>query len=165
MLPPLSSGGTEKTDRMGGHAVVRVCSSTEGLALPAYATPGSAGMDLACSADIVIAPGAVAIVPTGLRFVCPEGMEVQIRPRSGLAARHAVTVLNSPGTVDSDFRGEVKVLLINHGSEPFEAPRGTRIAQAVFARYERVELSPCSMLDFDGAVTERGSGGFGSTGR
>lgn len=151
---------------MGSHEVVRVCSTADGLALPAYATPGSAGMDIACSADVFIAPGNVAVVPTGLRFVCPEGMEVQIRPRSGLAARNAVTVLNSPGTVDSDFRGEVKVLLINHGSKPFAAPRGTRIAQAVFARYERVELSPCSTQDFEGGPkTERGTSGFGSTGR
>lgn len=146
--------------------LVRFCCIADGAVLPTYATPGSAGLDLACSEDVAIDPGAVAVVPTGLRVVCPPGMEVQIRPRSGLAARHGVTVLNSPGTVDSDFRGEIKVLLVNHGSARFYAPRGSRIAQAVFARYECVEVVACTAEEYEGCgPTERGGGGFGSTGR
>jgi dUTP pyrophosphatase len=145
--------------------IVRVCSLVDGVVLPSYATPGSAGMDLACSGDVEIQAGDTAVVPTGLRLICPEGMEVQIRPRSGLAARHAVTVLNSPGTIDSDYRGEVKVLLINHGKQVFSAPRGTRVAQAVFARYSTVTLDPCTIIEFESVdQTQRGSGGFGSTG-
>jgi dUTP pyrophosphatase len=140
------------------------CHIAAGGGSPSYATPGSAGMDLKCSISFEIKPGAVVVVPTGLRMVCPEGLEVQIRPRSGLAARHGVTVLNSPGTIDSDFRGEIKVILINHGSATFGARQGTRIAQAVFARYERVEISPCAEIEIDSFGTERGNGGFGSTG-
>jgi dUTP pyrophosphatase len=134
----------------------------QGLDLPSYETPHAAGMDLkAALADgetITLNPGARA--PTGLSIALPEGYEAQVRPRSGLAAKNGVTVLNSPGTVDADYRGEVKVILINHGSEPFEITRGMRIAQMVIAsvtqaRWREVEELP---------PTTRGSGGFGSTG-
>jgi dUTP pyrophosphatase len=110
---------------------------------------------------LALAPGAFALVPTGLVIELPEGTEGQVRPRSGLAAKHGVTVLNSPGTVDADYRGEVKVLLVNHGPVPFAVARGERIAQLVVARYTRVDLAPTEAL----ADTDRGAGGFGSTGR
>jgi dUTP pyrophosphatase len=136
-----------------------------GLDLPAHATVGSAGVDLraAVPADepLVLQPGAFAAVPTGLVIELPWGTEGQVRPRSGLAARHGVTVLNSPGTVDADYRGEVKVLLINHGREAFTVNRGERIAQLVVARFERVDLKPGAEL----TGTVRGAGGFGHTGR
>ncbi|MBC6441045.1 MAG: dUTP diphosphatase [Rhodospirillales bacterium] len=133
------------------------------LDLPAYATPGSAGVDLRAATDdtTTIEPGDHAIVPTGLALALPQGYEAQIRPRSGLAARHAVTVLNSPGTVDSDYRGEVKVLLINHGYEPFTFERGERIAQMVIAPVVQVTFDKVDTLD----ETARGAGGHGSTGR
>lgn len=137
----------------------------EGLDLPAYATAHSAGLDLRAAVPegepLVLAPGAFAAVPTGLALALPEGMEGQVRPRSGLAARYGVTVLNAPGTIDADYRGEVRVLLVNHGREPFAVHRGERIAQLVVARVERVELVPQAAL----AETVRGAGGFGSTGR
>ncbi|MDT0630976.1 dUTP diphosphatase [Rubrivirga sp. F394] len=136
----------------------------EGLDLPAHAEPGSAGLDLRAAVPdgepITLAPGAFALVPTGLQVALPEGTEGQVRPRSGLAFRHGVTVLNSPGTVDSSYRGEVGVLLVNHGPEPFRVERGERIAQLVVARYERVRLVRADALD----ATARGAGGFGSTG-
>lgn len=136
-----------------------------GLPLPRQQTAGAAGLDLAAAiADdtvLTIAPGDYAMVPTGLAIALPEGYEAQIRPRSGLAARHGVTVLNAPGTVDADYRGEVKVLLINHGKAPFEVHRGERIAQMVVARVSAVELVEVDELD----ATERGTGGHGSTGR
>lgn len=136
----------------------------EGLDLPAHATAAAAGLDLraAVPADepIVLAPGAFAAVPTGLQIALPPGTEGQVRPRSGLAARHGVTVLNSPGTVDADYRGEVKVLLVNHGPAPFVVERGERVAQLVVARYVPVRFRPAEAL----AETERGAGGFGSTG-
>ena len=137
----------------------------EGLDLPAHETDYSAGLDLraAVAADdpVVLSPGRRALLPTGLQIALPEGYEAQIRPRSGLAYRHGVTVLNSPGTIDADYRGEVKVLLINHGEEPFSVERGTRIAQMVVARHAHVEWKERSTLE----ETVRCSGGFGSTGR
>jgi dUTP pyrophosphatase len=141
---------------------VEVLPHGEGLPPPSYATAGAAGADLraALPAPLTIPPGGTASIPTGLRFALPEGYEMQVRPRSGLAARHAVTVLNAPGTVDADYRGEVRVLLINHGTEPFEIAHGDRVAQAVFA--------PVVLAAFEeGAMDEtaRGEGGFGSTGR
>ena len=136
----------------------------EGLDLPAHATPDAAGLDLRAAvpdgAPVELAPGAHALVPTGLQLALPDGTEGQVRPRSGLAYKHGVTVLNSPGTIDSGYRGEVGVLLINHGPEPFVVARGERIAQLVVARYERVELVPADEL----ADSDRGAGGFGSTG-
>lgn len=134
------------------------------LALPRYETDGAAGMDLvaAIAADepLVLAPGARVLVPTGLAIALPQGFEAQVRPRSGLAAKNGVTVLNAPGTVDSDYRGEVKVILINHGSDAFTITRGTRIAQMVIAPVTRGIFAEVASLD----DTARGAGGFGSTG-
>jgi len=136
----------------------------EGLAVPAHAEPQAAGLDLRAAvpegAPLTLAPGAFALVPTGLQIALPDGTEGQVRPRSGLAFKRGVTVLNSPGTIDSSYRGEVGVLLINHGAEPFEVTRGERIAQLVVARYLPVRLVPVASLD----ATARGEGGFGSTG-
>jgi len=132
----------------------------EGLPLPAYATEGSAGMDLLAARDVTLAPGARALVPTGLCVAVPDGFEMQVRPRSGLALKHGVTVLNAPGTVDSDYRGEVGVILVNAGAESFSIARGERIAQAVFAPVTRAEWESVVVLP----ETARGSGGFGSTG-
>jgi dUTP pyrophosphatase len=134
--------------------------------LPTYATEQSAGLDLhaAVVEDVVIPErGGTCVVPTGLKIVLPEGHEGQIRPRSGLAARHAVTVLNAPGTIDEDFRGEVKVLLINHGPEPYVVHRGARIAQLVVARYKHAYVFQVGDVCEENP-TQRGSGGFGSTG-
>jgi len=137
----------------------------EGLALPAYQSAHAAGLDLLAAVSeaspLVLAPGNYALVPTGLSIALPPGYEAQVRPRSGLAAKHGVTVLNSPGTVDADYRGEIGVLLINHGAAPFEIRRGERIAQMVISSVVRAELVPVVSLP----ATERGSGGFGSTGR
>ena len=137
----------------------------EGLALPTYQTAHAAGLDLLAAvpddAPLVLAPGRHALVPTGLTIALPSGFEAQVRPRSGLAAKHGVTVLNAPGTVDADYRGEVGVLLINHGDAPFTIRRGERIAQMVIAQVVRVELVAAAALP----ETDRGSGGFGSTGR
>lgn len=137
----------------------------EGLALPAYQTAQSAGLDLlaACPDDapMTLSPGARALVPTGLCLELTAGYEGQVRPRSGLALRHGVTVLNSPGTIDADYRGEVQVLLVNLGAEPFLIRRGERIAQLVVARFEQVRLEETTTL----TGTARGAGGFGSTGR
>ena len=136
----------------------------EGLPLPAYQTSGAAAVDLlaatAAHSKLIIEPGARELVPTGLCIQLPSGYEAQIRPRSGLALKHGVTVLNSPGTIDCDYRGEIGVLLINLGSVPFEISRGERIAQLVVAPVTRVAFSIVGTL----ASTERGSGGFGSTG-
>lgn len=135
-----------------------------GLPLPAYATPGAAGMDLACAlpADtpLLLAPGARAAIPTGFAIALPDGYEAQVRPRSGLAKNHGVTVLNAPGTVDCDYRGEIAVLLVNHGREPLEISRGMRIAQLVVAPVVQIMLEEIGEL----SETARGSGGFGSTG-
>ncbi|SEG44207.1 dUTP diphosphatase [Bosea lathyri] len=132
------------------------------LPLPAYESTGAAGMDLRAAVDapLVLPPGGRALVPTGLALQLPEGFEAQVRPRSGLAAKHGVTVLNAPGTVDSDYRGEVKVILINHGQEPFTIGRGDRIAQMVIAPVTRGVFVEVDALD----QTTRGEGGFGSTG-
>ena len=131
--------------------------------LPSYATVHSAGMDLRANleASITLAPGERALIKTGLFLELPEGTEAQVRPRSGLAFKHGVTVLNAPGTIDADYRGEVGVILINHGQEPFEVTDGERIAQMVIARYERVTFTEVADL----SVSERGAGGFGHTGR
>lgn len=133
-----------------------------GLELPAYATEHAAGLDLlaAVEEDVVLAPGERALVPTGLAIALPEGYEAQVRPRSGLALKQGVTVLNSPGTIDADYRGEVGVILINHGSEPYTVSRGSRIAQMVVARHARVAWRASEDLE----ASARGSGGFGSTG-
>ncbi len=137
----------------------------EGLELPAYATAGAAGLDLRAAipedAPITLEPGARCLTPTGLKIAVPEGYECQVRPRSGLALKHGITCLNSPGTVDSDYRGELAVILINHGQEPFVIRRGERIAQMVFCAVAQAVWAPAETLD-DSA---RGHGGFGSTGR
>jgi dUTP pyrophosphatase len=134
----------------------------QGLALPAYATAGSAGMDLQAAVEepIVLAPGQRTLVPTGLRIALPEGYEAQIRPRSGLAIKEGITVANAPGTVDSDYRGEVKVGLVNLSDKAYTIRRGDRIAQMVVAPVTRVAWRQVASLD----ETERGAGGFGSTG-
>lgn len=132
----------------------------EGLPLPAYETAGAAGMDLRAAEDMILSPGARALVPTGLSIALPEGYEAQVRPRSGLAVKHGVTVLNAPGTIDCDYRGEVKVPLINHGQQDFVISRGDRIAQMVIAPVTRIAWSEVDMLD----DTARGAGGFGSSG-
>ena len=135
------------------------------LSLPAYATPGAAGADILANfgeagGATLLAPGERALIPTGLRMAIPEGLEVQIRPRSGLALKHGVTLVNSPGTIDADYRGELKVILINLGAEPFVVKRGDRIAQLVIAPVPRVEFVVVEDLD----ETVRGEGGFGHTG-
>ena len=134
-----------------------------GQPVPAYATALSAGMDLrAClEAPVTLGPLERTLVPTGLYIALPAGFEAQVRPRSGLAAKHGITVLNTPGTIDADYRGEIKVILVNLSNTPFEIVPGERIAQLVVARHERVEWEETGTLD----ETERGAGGFGSTGR
>ena len=132
----------------------------EGLELPGYATDGAAGMDVLSAEDLTLASGARHAVATGLALAIPVGFEVQVRPRSGLALKHGITVPNTPGTIDSDYRGELKVILINHGNEPFEVRRGDRIAQLVLAPVTRAAWQVVEELD----ETARGEGGFGSTG-
>jgi dUTP pyrophosphatase len=134
----------------------------EGVTLPKYQTDHSAGLDLcACiDKDIILMPGERVLVPTGISIELPDGYEAQVRPRSGLAINHGVTVLNSPGTIDPDYRGEVKVILINLGKEPFVIKNGMRIAQMVISKFERVEVEVVEEL----SQTRRGEGGFGSTG-
>ena len=132
-----------------------------GLPLPAYATTGAAGMDLLAAAALTIPPGGRALVPTGLAVALPPGFELQVRPRSGLALRHGITVLNAPGTVDEDYRGEVGVILLNTGDAPFAVAHGDRVAQAVFAPVVRAAWEEVATLP-DSA---RGAGGFGSTGK
>ena len=131
-----------------------------GLPLPAYATSGAAGMDVVSAEDVVIAPGARHAVATGLSVAIPQGYEIQVRPRSGLALKHGITVPNTPGTIDSDYRGELKVILINHGTKPFAVARGDRVAQLVLAPVVQAAWDELAELD----ATERGEGGFGSTG-
>ncbi len=131
------------------------------LDLPRYETPGAAGLDLRADEDFALAPGERRMVPTGLALEIPPGFEGQVRPRSGLAARHGVGMVNAPGTVDSDYRGEVMVILVNHGQAPFAAKRGERIAQLVVAPVTRVE----PVLADELSDTHRGSGGLGSTGK
>lgn len=144
---------------------VRPLPHFEGLDLPAYETLGSAGMDVRAAVPqdepLILAPGTRTMVPTGLSVAIPEGYEIQMRPRSGLAAKHGITCLNSPGTIDSDYRGELKVILINHGNEPFTIARGERIGQMVLASVTRIVWEEVDSLD----ETARGAGGFGSTGR
>ncbi|MET0219060.1 MAG: dUTP diphosphatase [Tardiphaga sp.] len=144
---------------------VRQLPHGEGLPLPAYQTAYAAGLDLlaavADDAPVVLAPGQIAMVPTALCIALPQGHEAQVRPRSGLAARHGITVLNSPGTIDADYRGEISVILINHGASAFTIKRGERIAQMVIAPVTSAQLVAVATLN----NTERGSGGFGSTGR
>jgi dUTP pyrophosphatase len=137
----------------------------EGLALPVYETTGSAGMDLRAALPefepVILAPGERKLIPTGLKIALEPGYEAQVRPRSGLALKHGVTCLNSPGTIDSDYRGEVGVILINHGQLAFEINRGERIAQMVIAPYAQAVMAEVEALD----ETARGAGGFGSTGK
>ena len=150
--------GTVKVD-------IHRLSHAEGLALPAYQSADAAGLDLLAAVPqdtpLILAPGKYAMVPTGLAIALPAGFEAQVRPRSGLAAKHGVTVLNSPGTIDADYRGEIAVILINHGEAPFVIRRGERIAQMVIVPVVQAQLIPLASL----STTDRGSGGFGSTGR
>lgn len=132
----------------------------EGLDLPAYATAGAAGMDVVSAEEVTLAPGARHAVATGLALAIPAGYEIQVRPRSGLALKHGITVPNTPGTIDSDYRGELKVILINHGVKAFEIRRGDRVAQLVLAPVTQGTWLEVSELD----ETTRGEGGFGSTG-
>jgi dUTP pyrophosphatase len=142
--------------------LVTILPHGEGLPLPAYATPGAAGMDLlaAVAAPLTIPPGGRALVPTGLCIALPAGHELQIRPRSGLALKHGITLPNTPGTVDEDYRGEVQVIVMNAGAEPFTVERGMRIAQAVLAPVTRAGWRVVEALP----GSDRGAGGFGSTG-
>ena len=142
-------------------AIVRLAHA-DGLSLPGYATEHAAGMDLAAAVTdpVVLEPGARALIPTGIALALPSGFEAQIRPRSGLALSHGIGVLNSPGTIDADYRGEVGVILINHGDQPFTVERGMRVAQMVVAPYTRVAWSLTESLE----RSIRGEGGFGSTG-
>lgn len=133
----------------------------EGLPLPTYATAHAAGLDVVAAESVMLAPGARHAVATGFAIAIPEGYEVQVRPRSGLALKHGVTCLNSPGTIDADYRGEVKVILANLGADPFAVVRGERIAQLVPAAVQRADFTEVAQLD----ETARGAGGFGSTGR
>ncbi len=133
----------------------------ESLALPAYTTPGAAGMDVLAAEDVTLAPGARHAVATGFSVAIPPGYEIQVRPRSGLALKHGISVPNTPGTIDSDYRGELKVIVINHGGETFQIARGDRIAQLVLAPVTQAEWQEVAELD----ETARGAGGFGSTGR
>lgn len=132
----------------------------EGLDLPVYVTAGAAGMDVVSAEDVTIAPGMRHAVATGLAMAIPEGYEIQVRPRSGLALKHGITVPNTPGTIDSDYRGELKVILINHGSADFAIRRGDRVAQLVLAPVTRASWREVETL----VETARGTGGFGSTG-
>lgn len=133
------------------------------FALPEYQTPLSAGLDIRANLDesVTLGPLERAMIPTGLFVELPEGCEMQIRPRSGLAAKHGITVLNSPGTIDADYRGEIKVILVNLSNQPFTIEPGERIAQMIVARHEQIEWEPVEEL----GSTERGAGGFGSTGK
>lgn len=141
---------------------VEVLPHGAGLPLPSYATEGSAGLDLAAAlgAPLTLAPGARALVPTGLKIALPAGFEGQVRPRSGLALKHGLSIPNAPGTIDSDYRGELQVILINLGDAPFTVERGMRVAQLLLAPVTRAVLAPVAALD----ATARGTGGFGSTG-
>lgn len=155
---------TNRTKTPSKKVKVRRLEHGHDLPLPKYETADAAGLDLiaavAAGSPMTIAPGTFALVPTGLAIELPPGTEAQVRPRSGLAARHGVTVLNAPGTIDADYRGEISVILINHGQTPFEIKRGDRIAQMVLAPVTRVAFVEAKAL----SVTARGSGGFGSTG-
>lgn len=141
---------------------IRTLPHFDGLPLPAYHSAAAAGMDLAAAVTepVTIAPGGRALIPSGLMIELPPGYEAQIRPRSGLALKHGVTVLNTPGTIDADYRGEIGIILINLGGEPFHVERGMRVAQIVLARVEQAEIKLCAALSGSG----RGAGGFGSSG-
>ncbi len=143
------------------HIALRRLPNGADLPLPRYATTGAAGMDIVAAEALTLDPGARAAVATGFAIAIPDGYEVQVRPRSGLALKHGVTCLNTPGTIDADYRGEIKVILANLGDAPFAIARGDRIAQLVPAIVQRAELHEVDTLD----TTDRGSGGFGSTGR
>lgn len=147
---------------MGTTIAIQRLPHARDLPLPAYATEGSAGLDLLAAVEtpLMLPPHGHTAVPCGIAIALPLGFEAQVRPRSGLALRHALTVLNAPGTIDSDYRGEVKAILINHGEEPFEITRGMKIAQLVIARHERVRWAEADTLP----ESARGDGGFGSTG-
>ena len=147
---------------MTGAVEVRIQRLPHAPGLPDYATPGSAGLDIAAALDepMTLAPGARALVPTGLRLAVPEGYEAQIRPRSGLALRHGLMLPNSPGTIDSDYRGELQIIVMNAGAEPIRIDRGMKIAQLILQPVPRVAWRECAELD----ETARGDGGFGSTG-
>jgi dUTP pyrophosphatase len=147
-------------DRAAIPVMVKRLPHFEGLELPAYATEGAAGMDVLAAEDVTLAPGARHAVATGLAVAIPQGFEIQVRPRSGLALKHGVTVPNTPGTIDSDYRGELKVIMINHGDAAFEIRRGDRIAQLVLAPVVQATWLKVDELD----ETVRGEGGFGSTG-
>lgn len=144
---------------MTGLRIMRLANG-ENLPLPAYESPGAAGMDLRAAEDTVLKPGARVLMPTGFAIALPDAFEAQVRPRSGLAVKHGVTVLNAPGTIDSDYRGEIKVPLINHGTADFIIRRGDRIAQMIVAAVARATLQEVATLD----DTARGSNGFGSSG-
>jgi dUTP pyrophosphatase len=149
-------------DEMLAVKILRIDSQQTDIPLPAYATEGSAGMDV-CAAvndDLIIQPGETVLVPTGFIIELPKGHEAQVRPRSGLAIKHSIGIMNAPGTIDSDYRGEVKIILTNFGKNPFTIRRGDRIAQMIVARYERVQWQESSSL----AESDRGAGGFGHTG-
>jgi dUTP pyrophosphatase len=143
------------------HVPIKRQQGQEGLPLPRYMTSAAAGMDVfaAVDSDVAVPPGGRTLIPTGIAIALPEGFEAQIRPRSGLAVKYGVTLLNSPGTIDADYRGEIKVILINHGREPFTIRRGDRIAQMVVHRVSRVTWDDGGLLD----NTVRGDGGFGHT--
>jgi dUTP pyrophosphatase len=157
---------SRKTKKTSANLAVKVSRlpNAKGLKLPAYQTDDAAGLDLLAAVPddnpMTLEPGTRAMVPTGLMFALPTGTEAQVRPRSGLAAKHGVTVLNSPGTIDADYRGEISVILINLGSEPFTIQRGDRIAQLILAPVTRANLMEVKILN----TTTRGTGGFGSTG-
>ncbi len=142
---------------------VKIAAHAKGLALPKYMSEQAAGCDVQAAIDgeMVIAPGEVVMVPTGLYFEIPSGFEVQVRPRSGLAAKHGITLLNSPGTIDADYRGEVKMIMINHGKQPFIVKRGERIAQLVVHEVQQATFEEAEEL----SDTQRGHGGFGSSGK
>jgi dUTP pyrophosphatase len=148
-------------DRMNVKIAILRLPHGAGLELPAYATAGAAGLDLRSAESLTLKPGGRALVATGIAIALPAGFEAQVRPRSGLAVKHGVTVLNAPGTIDCDYRGEIKVPLINHGQEDFVIARGDRIAQMVIAKVEQAELVEVEALD----DTARGAGGFGSSGK
>lgn len=148
----------KKTDQVG--VELKRLPHGEGLDLPHYATEGAAGMDVRSAEDVIIAPGERHAVATGLALAIPQGYEIQVRPRSGLALKHGITVPNTPGTIDSDYRGELKVIMINHGAEDFAISRGDRVAQLVLAPVTQAKWLVVEELD----STQRGDGGFGSTG-
>lgn len=161
-MPKLSEKLSEEA--AGPTFLLQVLPHAEGLPLPAYQTAQAAGMDLYAALhdppELILAPGARALIPTGLLMALPEGFEGQVRPRSGLAAKHGLTLLNTPGTIDADYRGEVKVLLVNLGQEPVTLRRGDRIAQLVLAPVTQMQVKCVKSLP----GTKRGAGGFGSTG-